>query len=254
MMINIFFLINYIWLVLAGVVFILLIVLKIEVPYGRYTRKGWGAFVSNRAGWVIMEFPSLFVFVLLFLSGTSRHDTVTWIFFILWVFHYTNRSLIYPFRTRTIRKKMPLSVMFMAILFNLINASLNGYYLGYLKPVYPSGWILDVRFITGFMIYAAGMGINWWADGRLVSLRKNNVNEYVIPVGGLFRYVSCPNYLGEIMEWSGFALMAWNMPALTFAIWTFANLGPRAMNHHAWYHRRFKEYPPERKALIPFVF
>ncbi|HHJ09949.1 MAG TPA: DUF1295 domain-containing protein [Bacteroidetes bacterium] len=243
----------YIWLGLAGVIFILLVVLKIEVPYGRYTRTGWGSFIRNRAGWVLMEFPSLVVFSALFLAEGRKHDAVTWFFFAIWVFHYINRSLIYPFRIRPFSKKMPLSVMFMGIFFNLINASANGYYLGFLKPDYPDAWWKDIRFILGVMIYLFGVVANWWADGKLIRLRKNHDNEYKIPYGGLFRYVSCPNYLGEIMEWSGFALMAWNLPALAFAVWTFANLVPRALNHQAWYQRTFPAYPKERKALIPFI-
>jgi hypothetical protein len=43
------------------------------------------------------------------------------------------------------------------------------------------------------------------------------------------------------------------MPALSFAIWTIANLLPRALQHHRWYQQTFSEYPAERKAVIPFI-
>ena len=69
----------------------------------------------------------------------------------------------------------------------------------------------------------------------------------------MFRYVSCPNHFGEIVEWAGFAVMCWNLPALSFAVWTAGNLIPRALSHHRWYRERFPDYPPERKAVIPFV-
>jgi len=243
----------YVWIGLAVVIFLFMTLLKIPAPYGRYTRKGWGAFISNRAAWVLMEIPSLILFMFFFLAGSLHHDAVTWFFFLLWIFHYTNRSLIYPFRTRTQKKKMPLSVMFMGMFFNLVNASLNGYYLGYIRPEYPDGWWKTPRFIAGILIWLAGVMINWWADGRLIRLRKDHKTDYAIPYGGLFRYVSCPNYLGEMMEWSGFALMAWNLPALAFVVWTFSNLLPRALNHHAWYRRKFPGYPQDRKAVIPFV-
>ena len=38
------------------------------------------------------------------------------------------------------------------------------------------------------------------------------------------------------------------------AVWTFANLAPRARSHHAWYHASFAEYPAERKALVPWIW
>jgi hypothetical protein len=56
-----------------------------------------------------------------------------------------------------------------------------------------------------------------------------------------------------MVEWGGFALMAWSLPALSFAIWTIANLLPRALQHHKWYQQTFSDYPAERKAVIPFI-
>jgi 3-oxo-5-alpha-steroid 4-dehydrogenase 1 len=47
--------------------------------------------------------------------------------------------------------------------------------------------------------------------------------------------------------------MCWNLPALSFAVWTAANLIPRSLSHDRWYRERFPNYPRERKAVIPFV-
>jgi hypothetical protein len=44
------------------------------------------------------------------------------------------------------------------------------------------------------------------------------------------------------------------LPGLAFAVWTFANLAPRARSHHAWYYTNFPEYPKNRKALIPWIW
>ena len=48
-------------------------------------------------------------------------------------------------------------------------------------------------------------------------------------MGGMFKYVTAANYFGEILEWTGFAIACWSLPAFAFAWWTFANLAPRAM-------------------------
>ena len=45
----------------------------------------------------------------------------------------------------------------------------------------------------------------------------------------------------------------WATAGLAFAVYTAANLAPRAFSHHSWYKERFADYPPTRKALIPFV-
>jgi steroid 5-alpha reductase family enzyme len=110
-----------------------------------------------------------------------------------------------------------------------------------------------MRIFLGFLLFFGGAYINIRSDNILLRLRKPGETDYKIPAGFLFRYVSCPNFLGEMIEWSGFAIMAWNVPALSFAVWTVANLAPRALHHHRWYLEKFSEYPKNRKAFIPFL-
>lgn len=77
---------------------------------------------------------------------------------------------------------------------------------------------------------------------------------YSIPRGGMFELVSGANFFGEILEWLGWAVAAWRLPAGAFALFTACNIGPRAWHHHLDYRRRFgSAYPQHRKALIPFI-
>ncbi|MHA1777308.1 MAG: 3-oxo-5-alpha-steroid 4-dehydrogenase, partial [Promethearchaeota archaeon] len=108
-------------------------------------------------------------------------------------------------------------------------------------------------FIIGTIIWICGFIINIYSDYILRNLREPGENGYKIPYGGLFRFVSCPNYLGEILEWIGWAVLTWSISGLVFALWTIANLIPRAISHHRWYHQHFEEYPQNRKAIIPFI-
>ncbi|HSM13639.1 MAG TPA: hypothetical protein VLA66_06195 [Thermoanaerobaculia bacterium] len=50
------------------------------------------------------------------------------------------------------------------------------------------------------------------------------------------------------------ALATWSLPGLAFALWTVANLAPRARSHHRFYRERFPGYPPERRALVPWIW
>ena len=97
------------------------------------------------------------------------------------------------------------------------------------------------------------MSINVISDNILINLRKNNNKEYSIPRGGLFKYISCPNHFGEIIEWFGFAILSWSFFSFSFFIWTACNLIPRSIKHHNWYKNKFKKYPKERKAVIPYL-
>ena len=239
------------WIILALIMFPIL--LRVIAPYGRYASANWGPLIDNRLGWIFMELPSLLIFVILFLTGNVSKEISSWVFMGVWVVHYTNRIFIFPLRIRTQKKKMPLLIMGLGIIFNLINAFLNGYWLGYLSSPYLNVWLTDPRFIIGFTAFIAGFIINQASDNHLINLRSGMKTGYFIPQAGMFRYVSCPNFLGEIIEWTGFAVMTWSVPGLSFAIWTAANLIPRALHHHKWYGSNLKDYPEGRKAIIPGI-
>ena len=40
----------------------------------------------------------------------------------------------------------------------------------------------------------------------------------------MHKYISAPNYFGEIVEWIGWAILTWSISGLVFALWTIANL------------------------------
>lgn len=244
-------LILYSWIALGLIIFIVL--LFVPAPYGRHSKRTWGAMIPNKLAWVLMELPSLICFSAFFLFGPEQVQPMAWIFFTLYVAHYINRSLIYPFRTRTKGKEMPFIIAFFAICFNLVNGSLNGYYFSSFSREYTLEWLYDARFIIGMLFFIIGFVINAYSDHYLLHLRKKSGNGYQIPQGRLFTYISCPNFFGEILEWTGFAIMTWSPAALAFALWTFFNLVPRALEHHKWYKKEFKDYPADRKAIVPFV-
>ncbi len=75
-----------------------------------------------------------------------------------------------------------------------------------------------------------------------------------MPRGGLYAFISCPNYFGEIVEWTGWAIATWSVAGASFALWTAANLIPRARAHHRWYREQFADYPAERRAVLPFFY
>jgi 3-oxo-5-alpha-steroid 4-dehydrogenase 1 len=248
---GVFQIVVYLWIGFA--VLLAPILLKVTAPYGRHTARGWGPTVAVRTGWIIMEWPVLLVFSLFFFGGSNRHGVVSWIFLALWMLHYVNRSLVYPFRMRSQGKTIPAVLVFSGVFYNFMNASLVGHYLGSVSAPYAVSWLVDPRFIVGAILFLFGLTINWWSDSILLSLRKPGEGGYKIPYGGPFRFLSCPNHFGEIVEWCGFALMLWALPALAFAIWTVTNLLPRALDHHKWYREQFPDYPRDRKAILPFA-
>lgn len=238
-----------VWFVLAAITFVMLFF--VVAPYGRHFRSGWGTTINNKMGWVIMESAAPVVFAAFFVLGTDTKTIPVLIFFGLWQAHYLHRAFFYPFSLRDRVKGMPLIVMSFALLFNMVNGYLNGRYIFTFSGDYSNEWLGDLRFVIGIVLFITGFIINRQADLTLRKLRRPGESGYKIPYGELYRWISCPNYFGEIIIWIGWAVATWSLPGLAFATWTAANLVPRARSHHAWYRTHFQDYPPERKALLP---
>jgi protein-S-isoprenylcysteine O-methyltransferase Ste14 len=210
--------------------------------------------MQARFGWVLMEFPAFFMILLFYILAGGFRFVVPTVFLLLWELHYVQRTFVYPSIMANGKKKnFPFAVAMMGFAFNLLNGGVNGWYLYITGSSYPVSWLWDIRFIIGTALFLAGYGINIYADRELRRLRLKNTKEYSIPKGGLFELISSPNYFGEMLEWAGWAVLTWSLPGLAFAIFTFANLFPRAVANHKWYRKTFKNYPKERKAIIPFV-
>jgi len=146
-----------------------------------------------------------------------------------------------------------LVIPLLAILFNGVNAYINGRWVFHLSGGYELGWLWDPRFIAGLALFVAGFAANKHADYVLMHLRRPGETGYKVPHGGLYQYVSCPNYLGECVQWFGWSLMTLSPAAWVFLLWTLANLLPRAISHQKWYQQTFKDYPADRKAMLPFL-
>lgn len=237
---------------LIGVALITFVaLLRIDAPYGRHERAGWGPTMPVRSTWVVMEIPASVGFAILFFVGSHRSELVPLLLLGLWQLHYVYRTFIYPLRIRAGGKRSPILVALLGMSFQVINSYVNARHLSELGT-YALSWLYDPRFMIGALVFLVGMRINRASDATLIRLRRDG-DGYRIPEGGLYRFVSCPNYLGEIIEWTGWAIATWSLAGAAFAIYTFANLTPRALAHHRWYRERFAAYPASRRAVIPFL-
>jgi 3-oxo-5-alpha-steroid 4-dehydrogenase 1 len=229
---------------------------QINAPYGRHTAipdiRKWGPSIPNKLAWFIMELPTLLIFTYLLITGTNTLSPVLLGIASLYLIHYLYRSIWFPLQMRTTGKTMPFVIALMAIGFNVVNASMLGYWFGSMA-IYSSAWLTDPRFIFGLVIFFTGMYIHVRSDHMLINLRKPGETDYKVPTGFLFEKISCPNHFGEMLQWAGFALLSWSLPALVFALWTIFNVLPRSLAHHKWYQAKFSDYPKKRKAVWPGI-
>ncbi|UCD08333.1 MAG: DUF1295 domain-containing protein [Dehalococcoidales bacterium] len=240
------------WILIAVVVFIVL--LFIAAPYGRHFRKNFGPSVNAKLGWILMESPAPLVFAIFFIIGVNPLSVVPILFLLMWQIHYLDRAFICPLTIRLSSKPLPYTVMTAGILFNGLNAYLNSYYISMNLPKYSTDWLSDIRFLSGIGLFIFGFLINRQSDYILYRIRQNTGQEYGIPENGLYRWISCPNYLGEILIWLGWTVATWSPVAAAFSLWSIANLVPRARSHHRWYKETFEDYPDKRHILLPWLW
>ena len=166
--------------------------------------------------------------------------------------HYADRALVQPFKLRPSGKRTPLASTMVAAATNVLNGTINGLAVGHVHA-YGVPWLWDPRFVAGAAMFAVGAFVNRRSDSILHRLRAPGESGYHIPHGGLYKWVSSPNYLGEIVQWAGWALATNSGAGVAFLALTTANLAPRARSNHRWYLAHFEDYP-RRRALIPFVW
>jgi hypothetical protein len=250
--------------------------------YGRHAAATPAAVpcVPQPYAWLFMELPTL---VHLSLHCYHRYQGphaplggVATVAMALFGLHYVNRALVYPLRM-ILRGRhgtaMPLHVPILANLY----CSFNGHLQtadGNLALPEASATAQAV----GVALFLVGLVVNHASDEELLRIRERLVatptaehrglgletvevhcngrtSVYALPQGRLFRWVACPNYAGEILEWFGFALVSNSLVGFSFFAYTMCNLVPRAVDHDAWYARKFgtRYTQLRRAAVIPFL-
>ena len=240
---------------LAVVVFIALFF--IDAGYGKFYQPKWGPSIDNHWGWFLMEVPVFVAMLVLWWFSDRRTDGVRMIFLLLFEIHYFHRSFIFPRQLRG-HSRMPLAIVLMGALFNTLNAMMQGGWIFYISPAdfYPKDWLLSLPFLAGTLLFFAGMYINIQSDSIIRNLRKPGDTAHYLPKGGMFRYVTSANYFGEFMEWVGFAILTWSWAGAVFALWTFANLAPRAARIYDLYSQEFPDELDTHKVkrMLPFIY
>jgi len=231
---------------------VFLALLRTTAPYGRHFVGGWGPVLPNRRAWFLMELPALMLISALLAASGYILAPMVFVPWLLWSIHYAYRTFIFPALMRPSGKSFPVLLVVFAIAFNTLNGYNNALALIDNARAGPS--FSSPNFIFGCLLFLLGFWLHVSADRTIRNLRPAGFSGYRIPNGGWFEWVSNPNYLGEIVQWTGWAILTWSWAGVAFALFTFCNLTPRAIANHRWYERTFPDYPAGRRVLIPGLF
>uniref|UniRef100_A0A0N5AFI9 S5A_REDUCTASE domain-containing protein n=1 Tax=Syphacia muris TaxID=451379 RepID=A0A0N5AFI9_9BILA len=186
--------------------------------------------VSAHIAWFlfgIAVFPS----ALLALYGASLdYNSANFVIITLILVHYAYRSFIYAYSIKG-GKRVPFHLFALGFCNNFFQGFLQSTW-HFMFAFYPIDWINQLSSVIGLLLFATGMFIHVKSDGILQRLRRRHDKGYKLPRGFLFELITAPNYFGECVEWIGFAMFAWTLPALSHACFVIALLLPRALQYH----------------------
>lgn len=123
-------------------------------------------------------------------------------------------------------------------------------------PTFGALTLSDLTF-TWLFIYA------WFYQLQsnliLVGMRKNKsgqvvTEKHLVPRGGYFELISSPHMFFEVVMYIALSgLLRHNITALYCALWVTINQIHNAYLTHKWYKETFRDYPVQRKAIVPYL-
>ncbi|GAA5923305.1 uncharacterized protein JCM15063_003603 [Sporobolomyces koalae] len=146
--------------------------------------------------------------------------------------HYANRAVVSTWQNPS-RARMNILVPLSAIVFNIMNGSTMGTWVG-AGPSSSRSGLEPGRlglFLVGSLMWFIGFSSNIYHDHVLYALKRDKLaqtasrkkkqagndpkDRYSIPRAGLYRYMSHPSYSCEWFEWLGFLICALSLSHTT---------------------------------------
>jgi len=228
-----------------------------EAGYGYLFNPKYGPPVPNKVGWVVMESPVFIAMCVLWLMSGRTWEAGPLALFVLFQAHYLQRAFIFP-------------LMLLRRVEDAAGDRRDGH--GVQHPQRADAGRVDLlrlarrllrRLVRKALHLRRGSPVHG-GDGRKPPFRPYHPQPAQAgrhaplhsPRGDVPITSRRPNYFGELLEWTGFAVASWSWAGAVFAWWTFANLAPRAASLYKRYAQEFgKEFTAlKRKKIIPFIY
>ena len=238
--------------------------------YGRHEKHTGRLYVPQRLAHILSDgIPGvLFFSVIYFVFGRNFANPVNIVFYCLFTIHFIHRSAIHPLLMRYGNSRVSLFIPVANVVANLPFHYINADFIG--SVCYYPVYYYDPRFVIGVILFVIGFVINRSADSYLAYLRcskakyeinsdrkvfdKENGGKYFVSECCLFKLVVNPNYLGEGIEWFGWAIATWSLSGLVWWSFTMATFIPRSRHNLKWYRSNFPDFPKYRRGLIPLIW
>lgn len=111
----------------------------------------------------------------------------------------------------------------------------------------------------GVILFLAGSWMNTYAEYQRHVWKLRPENRDHLFTGGLFRYSRHPNYLGDLISFSGLCMISGRpitivIPLIMLSGFVFANIPLLDSHLHSHYGAEFDQYAARTHKLIPFLY
>jgi protein-S-isoprenylcysteine O-methyltransferase Ste14 len=118
---------------------------------------------------------------------------------------------------------------------------------------------IGVKEVVGVVLFVFGSWMNSYAEFARHVWKQHPENRGRLYTLSLFRYSRHPNYLGDLLSFSGLCLISgrWEtvvIPLIMLSGFVFANIPMLDSHLHEHYGAAFDEYAARTSKLIPFLY
>lgn len=118
---------------------------------------------------------------------------------------------------------------------------------------------LGLAAAAGIALFLLGSWMNSWSEHARNRWKQHPKNRGRLYTLGLFRFTRHPNYLGDVISFSGLCLIAGRwfaapIPVLMLAGFVFVNIPMLDAHLHDHYGPAFDDYAARTRKLIPFLY
>lgn len=212
--------------------------------------------INAQFGWSICYGAPLVVYaVLWYLSGMPQ-SIFQLVSLATYLGHFIKRIMEALFLHKYSKKMLLLPVIEISM-FYCLGAVIQHYWCN----IYTHGLFADklssnyMAIMVGILVYVIGESLNFYHHSILANLRPAGTSTgYAIPHAGLFHYVVCPHYLGELIAWYGMALAGQHLGMYLAWLVMVCYLCGRSHQTHLWYQKKIENFPKDRRNIFPGIF
>lgn len=222
---------------------------KFNLPYSKFASSEG---ISPRIGMFIIYFIPILGYAST-VPNWKLQSSYQIILFLIFTFHFAKRCLEVLFLHQFSGKIGIIGVIVITLAYTNIGLLLGS---NHAKMIYPESIsFLDPIFMLGMLLFSIGQIGNFYHHLILKKLRSiQQSNEYTIPKGALFDKVICPHYFFELVSWLGIAVLSHHWESYVIFFLMTCYLFGRSTRTLSWYHSKFKDFPTDKKRIIPYIY